>query len=276
MKIVFWSPYHGQAGTTSNILAISLIAGMVNKKRVILTQTQFDMNNLEAPLVGANSKNKESLEYFRGTGIDALLRSYKASPLSLSDIENCCISFEGTNLSLLPGSSKTNKIHFDTEMENSIRGLFSHIEKFYDIIFVDVSSGVSPLSVKIIKQCDLLVINLSQNIGVVNNYLANPVEGIKGEVFYLFGNYDPNSKYNLSNLRRKNLKKIDKNGSGAVPYNTSFLDAQNDGVVIDFLRDNLRTSKSDANKYFIERITSSTNKIISLAEKNMKKEAKSQ
>lgn len=271
MRIAFWSPYHGQAGTTSNILAVSLIAGMVNKKNVILTQTQFDMNNLEAPLVGVNSKNKESIEYFRGTGLDTLLRSYKASPLSHEDIENCCISFEGTNVRLLPGSSKANRTHFEAEMEASINGLFSNIEKHYDILLIDVSSGINNLSMKIIKDCDLLVVNLSQNIGIVDDYLSHPVQNVNGEVFYLLGNYDYNSKYNLSSIRRRFFKHIKRNNSGVIPYNTSYMDAQNDGTVINFFRNNLKTTKNDSNKYFIEKVTTSTNKIIALAETSIKK-----
>ena len=49
------------------------------------------------------------------------------------------------------------------------------------------------------------------------------------------------------------------------------MDAQNDGTVINFFRNNLKTTKDDSNKYFIEKVTTSTNKIIALAETSIKK-----
>ena len=108
-KIIFWSPVHGQTRTTSNILAISLLAGLSYHQKVLLTQTQFHYNNLEAPLVGSNSSHissQISKDFFLDVGLDAVMRNFKASQLTKDEIENCCITWPEINLSLLPGTLK--------------------------------------------------------------------------------------------------------------------------------------------------------------------------
>lgn len=265
MKIAFWSPVHGQAGTTSNILATAMIAGMVYRNKCILAQTHFNFNNLEAPLVGSNSKNEASSDYFRDVGLDALVRSFKAAKLNNEVLENCCISLPNTNVSLLPGTAKSNKESYEYEMDIVLLNLLRTIEEFSGIVFVDLSSGRHPLSLKIMADSDLIVVNLSQNMGIVDAYFTHYKELIQGKVFYLFGNYDGNSKYNINNIRRRYRKDITSTNSGVIPYNTSYLDAQCDGKVNVFLKNNLECSKNDENHFFMRKATKATEKIMKLA-----------
>lgn len=266
MKIAFWSPIHGQATTTSNMITVAFLSGIIHKKKCIITQTQFCNNNLEAPLVGSNLKNRSSEDFFRGMGLDALIRSFKAAPVDFNTAENCCISFANTNVSLLPGTAKVNWNHFYDEANKSLPQLINQIDLLYDITFLDLNSGDNPISMEIIRNADLVVVNLPQNIHIIEDYFTNQREKIKGEAFYLIGNYDCDAKYNLSTIRKKYHKFISKDNSGAVPYNTLYLDAQNESRVVDFIRDNINCKKSDSNYYFMERSKSATAKIIKAAD----------
>lgn len=269
MKVLFWSPVHGQSGTTSNILAVSLLIGMYYKKKILLTQTHFSYNNLEAPLVGNNSNNKsskESQEYFLDVGLDALVRCFKASKLDNDTLENCCISLENTNLLLLPGTTKTNRESFEYEMDIVMKNLLRAIEEIYGIVFVDISSGYNPISFKLMKEADLTVVNLSQNMGITDMFFNEMRESMPDNLFYLFGNYDCNSKHNINNIRRK-YKEIKAKNSGVIPYNTSFMDALCDCEVIEYIRNNINCSKNDENAYFIMKAVKATEKIINLATK---------
>ncbi len=265
MKISFWSPVHGQSGTTSNILIISLLAGMLYKKSGILTQTQFNYNNLEAPLVGSNSKNTASYAFFQDVGLDALIRYFKASRLTREIIENCCISLKNTNVSLLPGTSKNNRDYFDYEMETVLLNLIRSMEDWRDLIYIDVNSGSNLLSWKIIADSDLTVVNLSQNLSVVDHYFECFRDQIHSKIFYLFGNYDCNSKYNINNIRRRYHKEITIFNSGVIPYSTTYLDAQCDGKVIDFIRNNLLCGKDDENHYLMLKARGAARKILMMA-----------
>lgn len=265
MKIAYWSPIHGQAGTTSNILSTALISSLYFKRKCLLTQTHFIYNNLEAPLVGSNSKNISSSDFFRDVGIDSLIRCFKAAKLTEDMLENCCITLPNTTLKLLPGTSKRNRDSFEYEMTSVIINLLRTVEKMTDLVFIDVSSGNNPLSYSIMKDCDLTVINLSQNIELIDSYFTEYQDNMPNKIFYLFGSYDRDSKYNIHNLRRRYWRSITSHNSGVIPYNTSFMDASCDGRLAEFIQDNLLCDAKDWNKYFIQRALRSTEKILKIA-----------
>ena len=265
MKIVYWSPMHGQTGTTSNMLASALYIGIQYRKKSLLMHTHFNLNNLEAPLVGSNAKNADSIGYFQDVGLDALVRTFKASRLGKEDLDNCCISIPNTLVSLLPGTTKHNQASYAYEMNMVILNLLRSMEELVDIIFIDVCSGKHPLSRKIIDASDIIVINLSQNTGVIENCFYNYPNLLHQKVFYLVGNYDDNSKYNIRNIRRHYRKYMKASNSGIIPYNTAFHDALCDGRVVDFIKDNLGCDKDDENQYFITKVREVAEKICKLA-----------
>lgn len=265
MKIAYWSPVHGQTGATSNMLANALITGILYRKRCLLTHTHFMLNNLEAPLVGRNAKNADSSGYFQDVGLDALVRSFKAGKLTREDLENCCISIPNTKVSLLPGTSKRNQASFEYEMNMVILKLLRTMEELVDVVFIDVCSGKHPLSHKILEASDVIVINLSQNTGLIEACLSNYPNLTKQKVFYLIGCYDDNSKYNINNIRRHYRKYLKASNSGVIPYHTSFRDALCDGRAAEFIKDNLGCCKNDENLFFIEEAKKSTEKISKLA-----------
>lgn len=272
MKVVYWSPVHGQAGTTSNMLANAIMTGIQYKKKCLLMHTHFKLNNLEAPLVGCNTKNADKSGYFLDVGLDSLIRSFKASKLGEEDLINCCISIPNTNISLLPGTCKNNEASFSYEMDSVIINLLRAMEDLVDIVFIDVCSGNHPLSRKIINDADLVVVNLSQNIGLIDSYFTNVQNQIlllenpkRHKLFYLIGNYDDNSKYNMRNIRRRHRKAIKYSNSGIIPYNTAYHDALCDGSVVDFIKENLGCGKEDENYYFISEVNQASTKICKLA-----------
>ncbi len=258
MKIVFWSPVHRQSGMTSNILITALLCGMYDKKHCLITQTHFNYNNLEAPLVENNTKNAG--DYFMDVGIDALIRRFKAEKINKQVIENCCISLPGTNISLLPGTAKTNRDAFEYEIGLIVPGLMREIEAYYDLVFVDVNPSMNGLSQKLMDDADLVVINLSQNIGMMNIFFHSFQAFMDSKLFYLFGNYDCNSKYNINNIRRK-YKRINPANSGVIPYNTGFKDAQIESRVVEFVRRNLNCKSQSENYYFMMKSASAARKI---------------
>lgn len=265
MKIAFWSPVHGQAGTSSNIMGMALCAGMLYRKSSILMQTHFGMNNLEAPLVGSNTKSKASSEYFRDVGLDALVRNFKSSRLSQEMLYNCCITLLGTNVSLLPGTAKNNIKAYEHEMEQVLLPLLKTMEDFTQLLLIDVNSGYHPIALKILGACELKVINLSQNMDILEAYLSNIPIQLGANVFYLFGNYDENSKYNIHNLRRRYFKHITASNSAVIPYHTHYRDSQSDGKVVEFIKSNLYCNNKDENYSFSHQLQKAVSKILKAA-----------
>lgn len=261
MKIAYWGLVHGQSRITSNMLAIAVVTTILSDYKTLITGTHFTLNNLEGPLIGyQSSKHKE--EYFRDVGVDALIRSLKSAPLDEETIENCCFSLLNNRLSLLPGTMKNNKDYFHEDMEKLVINMLRYIEAFHDFVFIDTNSGLNDLTHKVIEEADLLVINLNQNIMMLNQILKEPMLDGK-KIFYLIGNYDKASKYNIHNLRRM-YKKLNNKNSSVIPYNTEFQDAICDGKILDFIKSNLHCRKDDRNYYFMEQIKIASMKILKL------------
>ena len=265
MKALYWAPVHGQTGTTSNLLATALVAGQYFSKRGLITQTHFNYNNLEAPLLEANADNNRYRKYFREIGIDALARNIKVERLSEEWLDYCCTDIANSNMKLLPGTTQTVRESFDHEMEIIMIPLLKAIEIYCDHIFIDISSGCNPLSMKLMREADIVIINLSQNMNVINLFFESYKDKLPNKVFYLLGNYDDRSKYNLSNIRKRYHKHINSKNSGSIPYNTGYRDAQADGKAADFIRNNLLCKKKDPNYFFIQETIKSTAKILKLA-----------
>ncbi|HHV13699.1 MAG TPA: hypothetical protein GXX75_25870 [Clostridiales bacterium] len=264
MKIVFWSPVHGQTGTTSNILALSLVSAVSYKRKCLVTQTHFNYNNLEAPLIERNSK--ASPDYFLDVGIDALVRNFKAERLNRSLVENCCIALGDTSLSLLPGTTKTNRESFDYAVGMAVPKVFLAMEQFYDCMFIDTNPGGKELSIKLMEDAELTVINLNQNLEIIDLYFRQYDKLIPGNKFFLFGAYDAESKYNINNLRKK-YGGITKANSGVIPYNTAYKDAQADSRVVDFIKRNINVGNQNDNYYFMKKTVGAAGKILDMAEK---------
>ena len=265
MKVLYWAPVHGQTGTTSNLLVTALIAGQYFNKSGLITQTHFNYNNLEAPLLEANADNYKFRKFFREIGIDALARNFKLEKLSKEWLDYCCTDIENSNIKLLPGTTQTVRESFDYEMDIVMLPLLKAIEEYSDHIFVDISSGSNPLSMKLMGEADIVVVNLSQNMNVINLFFENYRDKLPDKVFYIIGNYDYRSKYNLNNIRKKYHKYIASKNSDVIPYNTGYHDALMDGRVADFISNNLQCKKKDPNYYFIRKAIRSTEKILRLA-----------
>lgn len=261
MKIVSWSTVHGKSGTTANLLAVamySIIKG--NIKNCIVTQTNFSMNNLEAPLVGYMMPEAN---LFQDIGLDALSRSIKAGPLNEKNFYNSSISLMDNKLNLLPGTTICSKEYYENDMEKVINNIILYAEKYYDAVYIDTNSGKNELSQKVIEKADLIIVNLPQNKKVLDNYFKEYIFN-RRNVFFLIGNYDRRSKYNL-NYIRKHYKMMDSSNSAVIPYCVEFNDALSDGSLIDFFSCNINTDKEDPISYFINNVGLATKRILKKA-----------
>lgn len=242
-KIVFWSPLHGQ-GQTSNLHILALVMGLLHNKRLLMMQTHFSMNNLERPLVGENVDYCREDSIFQDIGIDAAVMYSRMNLLSANTLESCCLTFPGTSLLLLPGTETKNKETFDRDIGKAVCRMIRHAEEHVDIIMIDANSGNDELSFKLMAMADITIINLTQRSHVLNKFFIEYRERLSNnKVFYLFGNYDKNSAYNINNYRRKYRSFINRNNSGVIPYCTKYMDAQNECDILGMAKEDLNKHK---------------------------------
>jgi len=245
-KIVFWSPLHGQ-GQTSNLHILALIMSFVYKKRILMMQTHIAMNNLEGPLVGKNVDLEGSREsnIFQDIGLDAAVMYSRINKLEQDTFESCCLTFPNTSLLLLPGTEVKNREIFEHDICKNITKMIHYAENYVDIVMIDTNSGNDGLSFRLMASADLIVINLTQRRYVLDKFFLEYEKRFNdyGNIFFLFGNYNQNSVYNISNCRRKYWKYINTKNSGVIPYSTRYMDAQNESNIINMVREGLGVCK---------------------------------
>lgn len=249
MKIAFWSNVHGQTGTTSNILAVSLLTAIL-KNDVALLQSHFKLNNLSAPLIGMDILP----DSFRDTGIDALMRDFKSKPLNEDIVKTDAIAVPGLNqrFDLYIGTGKNNELDYERDMLAAHRPIIKSIDEFHDFTFVDVRSGYRSVSQSIIEDSDVVVVCLDQNTLVIDRYFKKPIKS--NNIYYIIGNYDESSKYSIRNLIKKYPEF--KNRIGMICHNSEFMDALNDGRAAQFMLKNSDCSKDSSNYEFIQSVKS--------------------
>ncbi len=248
MKIVFWSNVHGQTATTSNLIIIALFAVIEYNIKSLITQSHFNLNNLESSLIGTS--NTESKEIFEDIGLDAIARNIKSNSLDKESFDNCSLSYLNERLHLLPGTTKNNKGIYELDMLETFKIMLNEATSFYDIVFIDANSGVNQVSNGLLEEADLIIANLCQNKFVLNDFFNNHSNKFKDKTLYLIGNYSFESYYSLRNISK--LYKVKKNKIATIPHNVQFLDAQSNGEVIKFLLRNVDCSKEDKNYRFIK------------------------
>jgi cellulose biosynthesis protein BcsQ len=260
MIVAFWSNVHGQPRTTSNMVAVAVAIASGYNQKCLLTQTHFNLNNLEPCILGSRENNKD---VFTDIGLDGLASVLKLRAIDQKTIDNYSIPLINKTLSLLPGTTARNRKAFVNDMGMTISMLLTEINKYYDFLFVDVNSGADELSRLILKQADLVVVNLCQNKSVLDNYMSDQSLSDKKKM-YLLGNYDRNSTYNLHNLKLM-YKQFARKKTGVIPYHIPFMDAQSDGNVIKYLKKNLAAKKDGFQDYFTECIIDAADKLMKVA-----------
>ena len=245
-KIVFWSPLHGQ-GQTSNLHIISLIMSLLYQRSVLMMQTHISMNNLEGPLAGkyAELLSSENSYVFQDIGLDAAIMYSRMNMLMGDILESCCITFPNTSLLLLPGTETKNREIFERDIGSSINRMTIHAEDNVDIVMIDANSGMDELSIKLMSSADLIIVNLTQRQYVLNKLFLEYGEVLNKfkNIFFLFGNYDRSSGYNIINYLRKHRKYINIDNSGVIPYCTKYMDAQNDCDILSMVREGIHSAK---------------------------------
>ena len=264
MKIAFWSPLHG-TGATATLLAIAIALSEIKKKKIIITHTHYNLNNLERPLLG----NIKEIDFFRDTGMDAVLRHFRSGNVTEEHVSDCSIKITG-NLYLLAGTKTSSREGYESSIVLSmILHIISIIEQYYDMVLVDTNSGNNTNSLSIIEECDVVVVILRQDRYLLDSLFENDVLKNK-EVFYIFGDYDIESKYSLINIRHL-YRKIKKSNSGIIPHSPGYNDAICDEKVLRYLTRNLGKDNDELDERFFSELLNTAEKLELFIEESARK-----
>jgi hypothetical protein len=230
MIVAFWGPVHGQVRTTSNMIAIATMIALNYQKKVLVTHTHFHRSTLE----NAYSKLRYKGSVLDiGRGVNAIGRLIQAGIYDPENIRDNAESIIKDRLDMLEGP-----IDGDEKLLLEILPyIFESSKRYYDLTFIDVSSGIqNRVSRYVINHADLVVVNLNQNKAVLDSFFNKfdwTPELDDKPILYCFGAFERASKYSLKRIARTYRTQMDQ--LIIVPRNTRYMDAINDQHIIDFL-----------------------------------------
>lgn len=253
MKVAFWSNTRGRSCVTSNLACISVLSTLSSsdQRRTIVLENHQNILNLGNALFSQQSRQevRENKSYQVEYGLSRLLRSMEeGEKISENTVMRYAENFLGKKLFYLPAGGTRNQEMLEYRLERDCVRTIKFLEQYGDLVLVDTAAAPLASSRKILRQADLVVVNLSQNRQMLDHFFRNYSE-IRKKAFYLIGNYDEGSEL----TRGEVIKRYEIPGSqlGIIPHNVQFSDALSDGKLIPFLLRNYHCGESDCNYHFM-------------------------
>ena len=130
-----------------------------------------------------------------------------------------------------------NREKLDKEDEGLLLSIFECAGSFYDLVILDVHSGLNEANSRIILEgSDIIIFCVNQNQFLLDDITRmfddNPFLKEKRSAF-IVSRYDKKSSLTLGNIARK--YRLDKSEIFPIPVNTKFSDALNQGKVFEFI-----------------------------------------
>ena len=261
--ISFWNNGTDETGKSSAIAAISTFLGANHNYKILVLNTKYNDFFYQDCFWQEDKSAKESYTSME-EGVRGLSRAVLSNKISPEIIPNYTkIVFNDNRLEIL---MDTNILREEYDMHKNIFiEIIKMANKFYDLVFVDIDSKLEEnIQDSLLDASDLIVSCIPQKIRTINSYIkAIKEKSLLKEkpLLTIVGRYDLNSKYNQKNIS-KYIKQ--KNQVAVIPYNTTFMEACNEGRVADFFMKylNVNINKKDKNAEFILGVSNTSEKII--------------
>lgn len=244
MKIAYWSMFHGQTRTTTNLLLVHSWNGLDKDKKQVILSNQFSYNLLD---------NYLGIAKDRTIGLDKLIIATRNKSLISDHISDYCISLlQDSRLDLIPGTMHSRE-SAHSNVDEIFVGLVELANKVYDDVIIDVNAGYSDFNKMILEEADRVVVNICQNKFLIEETLEMVEKlKIKDKSIFVLGDYHESSKYSSKNIERQYKIKI----AGAIPGNKNVQNAINNSSIIDFVNINEEAQEHDDNYEVINQIKS--------------------
>ena len=193
------------------------------------------------------------------TGLIKVMKSNKLAPENITNYTKIVFKDRLEVLQTYKGSQEEYR-----QLCKMYPEIINLANNYYDLVLVDLDAEVDEQTVnQIIETSNLVVVNLSQRLSSINNFLEVkqniPIFATK-KVILLIGRYDKFSKYTIKNITRY---MNEKNKVSTIPYNTLFFEAAEEAKVPDlFLRLRKVVGEDDRNGFFIAEVGRTVENII--------------
>lgn len=262
--ITFWSDGNKETGKTLSLAAVSTYISMQNTYKTLLFNTEYSDDTLERCFFERKKQKRAEIDLNDradlAAGISGLSKAILSNKTSPEIIKNYTKTIFRNRLEILTEG----KITLDDyeKQKNTYREIIKIANKYYNLVFVDLSGTINEPNVRaILEISDLVVVNLPQNLKKIDQFMELKKQTHlfnNNKTVILLGKCDEKSKYNSKNASRyMGIKDV-----LPITYNTQFLEASNEGKLADLFM-KMRTKKfKDNDIIFIESVNQASHRII--------------
>lgn len=248
MLAAFWSNMNGSVGTTTNLACIGSFLAMRFDRQVLMFENHLPKGcGLERALFRGRDQRLPVLQdipiYYQYQGIDQLLKLLRAGYDPVS-IDRMAITALDGRLKYLPLSNNMCSAVYEYELNIVIERLLWELIHRNDMVLVDTQSTGNLTTKVILDRADLVVVNLLQQPGQMEDFLQN-YSGLKEKAVFLLGHYEEESIYNRINLSR--MFDIPEERIWTIPENPLLPFLQEQGRIIEFMQKHLWTMSGEKN-----------------------------
>ena len=197
MLVGVWSPFKGRANNTLNCVSLAARISTTNKLKTLIIDT--------------NSLYKSSLQDFFGKRETAVLTSscldtvidyYSSGRLSPSNASNYCQTVIADRLDYIEGTNDNSKTFF----WEKVIPMFDILKDSYDFTFLDLPTGMELPSLSVLTKCDLVIVNICQNISLLSQYFSSfandPYISTSISPIYIVSNYSDKCISDIYKMQR--------------------------------------------------------------------------
>lgn len=247
MIIAFCNMENESREATMNMIASGLAVQIRNQASVLMVQSGFGEHHVEEAIDKKNEVMiKEPFAYMEGEGMDYLMKKSSNNMLSEKTTSDGIV-YVKENLGYVPGAVKKNRMMYEMEFSKQCKNILKELNKMADYILVDCTNASEPIKYKIQEEADLIIVNVSQQESVLDEYFSYP-SSFRYKTAYCIGSYVGEEPCNLKNIQR--LYRIDNKRIGIIPYNVEFQSALRKGKALTFFQNYPLRIRSYKNKDF--------------------------
>ena len=266
--VTFWNSGKEQTGKTLSIAASSTYMAIEHNYRILVISTGKGDKTLDR-CFWQEKKVRKNLGLFGPNthvameeGISGLIKIMRSNKLEPENITNYTKIVFKDRLEILQTYKGSEQDYND--LSKMYPDIINLANKYYDIVLVDLDAEMDEKSTnQILEASNLIVVNLSQRLGSLNNFMQIREEQSvfdTQKALILIGRYDKFSKYTIKNISRY---MNEKNKVSTIPYNTLFFEAAEEAKVPDlFLRLRKSVDEEDRNGFFIGEVGRTVENII--------------
>lgn len=259
MNIAFWSMTSGRSATSCNMLAVSLMSTIAYSVKGTLVQVdQFSMA-LDDVFSERRQTNllMEEYAYYSKKGFDRLVDKSQLEDIGVEDLIENVVPVKDTLINYLPVSKRTSIGLNNREYVNSTKKILEILNSMEQLNFIDCINGDTPVSRAVLRNADVVVVNLCQGMNLRNLDLD---KDMLKKIVFLVGKYDEESNENVAQIRQK--YGIDRNDIAVIPYNIQFHDAIHEGKLVSYISKSMNARMANENLSFINNVYLATNMIL--------------